>query len=66
MTPIRHDPKARDGRSQLVCGHCGKPSTVLVLDPGKLYVYLCASCEADNPAEDETVQISDTNGGNPA
>jgi len=45
---------------------CGKPSTVLVLDPGKPYVYLCASCEADNPAQLQTTRISDIDNGSPA
>ena len=65
MTPVYNDPSTRVGQSQQVCGRCGKPSTVLVLDPGKPYVYLCASCEANDPSKDGAVGTSDTSGGNP-
>lgn len=66
MTPVHNDPSTRVGQPQQVGGRCGKPSTVLVLDPGKPYVYLCASCEAKDPAKDGAVRTSDTSGGNPA
>jgi hypothetical protein len=66
MAPVHLDPQAADGRSQLVCGRCGKPSTVLVLDPGKPYVYLCASCEADSQSEVETARTSNIDSGRPA